>query len=78
MIKNMKERISNKTTKVYITLSSKLKEKKGDGYLNNGIIMLIAIVLGALLLAALYSLFGETIMPTIVERVKDMFNYNGS
>jgi cytochrome c-type biogenesis protein CcmH/NrfG len=78
MIKNIKERISNKTTKVYITLSSKLKEKKGDGYLNNGIIMLIAIVLGALLLAGLYSLFGETIMPTIVERVKDMFNYNGS
>lgn len=39
--------------------------------------ILIAVVIGALLLAGLYALFGNTIMPTLTQRIKDMFNYNG-
>lgn len=39
--------------------------------------ILIAVVLGALLLAGLYALFGETVLPTLVQRIKEMFNYAG-
>jgi len=39
--------------------------------------ILIAVVLGALLLAGLYALFGEVVMPTLEERIKEMFNYAG-
>lgn len=39
--------------------------------------ILIAVVLGALLLAGLYSLFGDTVLPTLVDRIKEMFNYAG-
>jgi len=35
------------------------------------------VVLGALLLAGLYALFGETVLPTLVQRIKEMFNYAG-
>ena len=38
---------------------------------------LIAVVLGALLLAGLYTLFGDTVLPTVTQRVEDMFNYAG-
>ena len=49
----------------------------GDGYIDTAIKILIAVVLGALLLAGLYALFGETVLPTLVQRIKEMFNYAG-
>ena len=51
--------------------------RSGEGYIDTAIKILIAVVLGALLLAGLYALFGETVLPTLVQRIKDMFNYNG-
>lgn len=39
--------------------------------------ILIAVVLVALLLAGLYALFNDTVLPTLVERVKEMFDYAG-
>ena len=38
-------------------------------------INLLAVVLGALLLAGLYALFGDVVMPTLTQRIQDMFNY---
>jgi len=39
--------------------------------------ILIAVVIGALLLGGLYSLFGDVILPTLTQRIKDMFDYTG-
>ena len=36
------------------------------------------VVVGALLLAGLYALFGDVVMPTLNQRIKDMFNYAGA
>jgi len=49
----------------------------GDGYIDVAVRILIAVVLGGLLLAGLYLLFGETVLPELTRRIKDMFNYNG-
>ena len=38
---------------------------------------LIAVVLGALLLAGVYALFGDVVMPTLNKRITEMFNYAG-
>lgn len=54
-----------------------LSDSRGDGYIDTAIKILIAVVLGALLLAGLYALFGETVLPTLVQRIKEMFNYAG-
>ncbi|WP_437126106.1 DUF6133 family protein [Lacrimispora amygdalina] len=54
-----------------------LSGSRGDGYIDTAIKILIAVVLGALLLAGLYALFGETVLPTLVQRIKEMFNYAG-
>ena len=35
------------------------------------------VVLGALLLAGLYALFNDTVLPTLTNRVKEMFDYAG-
>ncbi|MCD8197512.1 MAG: DUF6133 family protein [Lachnospiraceae bacterium] len=55
----------------------KLRDDSGEGYVDTAIKILIAVVLGALLLAGLYSLFNDTVLPTLVERVEEMFNYAG-
>lgn len=59
------------------TLMKKLMEKRAEGYVDTAIKILIAVVLGALLLAGLYALFDDTVLPTLVRRVEEMFNYAG-
>lgn len=39
--------------------------------------ILMAVVIGALVLAGLYLLFDKTVLPTLTQRIKDMFNYAG-
>jgi hypothetical protein len=49
----------------------------GEGYVDTAVTILISIVVGALLLAALYALFGDVVMPTLEERIREMFDYAG-
>lgn len=54
-----------------------IEGNKGEGYIDTAVKILIAVVLGALLLAGLYALFGEVVMPTLEQRIRNMFNYAG-
>ena len=56
---------------------SALKNREGQGTLDVAITVLISIVLGALILAGLYLIVNSTVLPTITQRIKDMFNYGG-
>ena len=64
-------------TRARTRLSAPLCSTRGEGYIDTAIKILIAVVLGALLLAGLYTLFGDTVLPTVTERVEEMFDYNG-
>lgn len=68
-----------KNTAADLSLRSRhiLSQNAGDGYIDTAIKILIAVVLGALLLAGLYALFGETVLPTLTQKIKEMFNYAG-
>ena len=54
-----------------------LMERKGENYVDTAVKILIAVVIGALLLAGLYALFDDVVMPTLTTKVQDMFNYAG-
>lgn len=54
-----------------------LQSNKGEGFIDTAVKILISVVIGALLLAGLYMLFQDTILPTLEQRIKDMFDYNG-
>jgi hypothetical protein len=41
------------------------------------VVILIAVVLGALLLGGLYALFGDLVLPELSRRIQEMFNYAG-
>lgn len=51
--------------------------QKGENYVDVGVKILIAVVIGALLLAGLYELFGDVVLPTLEKKITDMFNYAG-
>ena len=77
MMKNQMLKIRTAITLKMLEAKAKLRETAGEGYVDTAIKILIAVVLGALLLAGLYALFNDTVLPTLVDRVKEMFDYGG-
>ncbi len=52
-----------------------IADNSGQGALETAIQVLLAVVLGALILAGLYALIDSEVMPTLSQRIKDMFDY---
>jgi hypothetical protein len=70
-------KLKNKVATATVRTRRVLSGNRGEGYIDTAIKILLAVVLGALLLAGLYALFGETVLPTLTQRIKEMFNYGG-
>ena len=70
--------IKNKVTSAAITAKTVIADNKAEGYVDSGVKILIAVVIGALLLAGLYLLFNSTIMPTVTTKIQNLFNYSGT
>ncbi|HEX2925314.1 MAG TPA: DUF6133 family protein [Ruminiclostridium sp.] len=64
-------------SKTIMKLRTVLQSQSGEGFVDTAIKILMAVVIGALILAGLYTLFGSTILPTLTQRIKEMFNYAG-
>lgn len=84
LIKIIVSKANEKITKVIVKITEMsiksrviLCSQRGEGFVDTAIKILIAVVIGALLLGGLYALFGETILPTLKQRIMDMFNYGG-
>ncbi len=73
----MFKKIRNKFDSAVATVKAAIASKKAEGYVDSGVKILIAVVIGALLLAGLYALFNTTIMPTVTSKVQGLFNYSG-
>lgn len=52
-------------------------QKSGEGFVDTALKILISVVVGALLLAGLYTLFSGTILPTLTQKITSLFNYQG-
>ena len=73
LFNNICNKFSSLTTRAVVAVSN----VKAEGYVDSGVKILIAVVIGALLLAGLYGLFGDVIMPVVEERVTNLFDYKG-
>ena len=76
-MKKLFNKIRNRANTAVVTAKTMIASRKAEGYVDSGVKILIAVVIGALLLAGLYALFNTTIMPTVVAKVQSLFNYNG-
>ena len=72
-IANIREKFNSVAARTVVAVSN----IKAEGYVDSGVKILIAVVIGALLLAGLYALFGDVIMPTVTKKVQDLFNFKG-
>lgn len=76
--------MKNKMLMAQIKVINKMKDvkeavtsKSGEGFVDTAVKILMSIVIGRLILAGLYMLFKDTILPTLTQRIKDMFNFKG-
>ena len=70
-IKNAANSIRTKAIRLAAT------RRSGEGYIDTAVKVLIAVVLGALVLAGLYAILNDTVMPTVTQKITEMFSYNG-
>ena len=66
-----------KTQELCAKAKNIIMNREGQGTLDVAVTVLISIVLGALILAGLYLVVNGTVLPTITQKIKDMFNYGG-
>lgn len=76
-MKRIMNRIVIKTAvaawKVRSQARESLSNERGDFYISDGVKIIIAVVLGALLLAALSGIFNDTVIPRITTEIEALF-----
>ena len=70
-------KISAMATRAKTAVTTAVTSTAGEGYVDSGVKILIAVVIGALLLSGLYALFNTTIMPTVTNKITELFNFAG-
>ena len=73
LFNSIRSKVNDMTTRAIVAVSN----AKAEGYVDSGVKILIAVVIGALLLSLLYGLFNTTIMPTVTQKIEGLFNYAG-
>lgn len=54
-----------------------LQNNSGEGFVDTAVKILISVVIGGLLLAGLYLLFKDTVLPTLTQKITEMFDFTG-
>ncbi len=76
-VSKVKNSFNTAQTVVAVKAHEVLDGTVAEAYVDTGVKILIAVVIGALLMAGLYALFNSTIMPKVTEKVNGLFNYAG-
>lgn len=76
-MKKFMNQVTRKANELALHTKCALASHKGEGFVDSGVKILIAVVIGALLLGGLYMLFNDTILPTLTNKIKELFNYAG-
>ena len=72
-MKKMIHRIQNKSNLLCLRARTALSNQRGDFYISDAVKIIIAVVLGALLLAALTLIFNDTVIPRITQVIESLF-----
>lgn len=72
-MRKIKNSIRNKATQAIRRTRLALSNQRGDFYISDAVKIIIAVVLGALLLAALTAIFNGTVIPRITQEITRLF-----
>jgi hypothetical protein len=68
-------KIKAKANSLAIRAKTSIGNVKAEGYVDTGVKIIIAVVVGAVILAGLYALFDGVILPRLNTEIGEMFNY---
>ncbi len=74
-MKNFMNKIKAKANSLAIRAKTSIENIKAEGYVDTGVKIIIAVVVGAVILAGLYALFDGVILPRLNTEIGEMFNY---
>ena len=66
--------IKNKAAALTVKTKKSISNQRGDFYISDAVKVIIAVVLGALLLAAITAIFNDTILPRIISEIQGLFS----
>jgi len=72
-MKKAMNQLHNKTYQLISRSRHALSNQRGDFYISDAVKIIIAVVLGALLLAALTLIFNDTVIPRITREIESLF-----
>ena len=76
-MKNLISKIKSKCNRTVVSVKTAIQSISGEGYVDTGVKIIIGVVIGGVILAGLYALFNTTIIPTLTNKITEMFSYNG-
>lgn len=72
-MKKITSYLNRKATRMANRVRLALSNQRGDFYISDAVKIIIAVVLGALLLAALTLIFNDTVIPRITKEIEGLF-----
>lgn len=72
------KKVVDKINSLFTRTRMAIANPSGEGFIDSGVKILIAVVIGALLLGGLYALFNTTIIPTLTTKIQGLFDYSGN
>ena len=76
-MKKFFNKMQNKANALVIRAKNTIENVKAEGYVDTGVKIIIAVVVGAVILGGLYALFNGVILPRLNTEIGEMFNYAG-
>lgn len=72
-MRRMINKVKGQVEKMVNRAKAVLGNERGDFYISDGVKIIIAVVLGALLLGALTTIFNNTVIPRITQEITNLF-----
>lgn len=69
------KKFQNKVNAYLIRTKTAISGTAAEGYVDTGVKIIIGVVIGGVILAGLYALFSNTILPTLTTKIGEMFDY---
>jgi uncharacterized protein (DUF2062 family) len=73
----IQSKINSLTIRTKTAVAAAVDNTRAEGFVDTGVKIIIAVVVGAVILGGLYALFNSVILPRLNTEIGEMFNYAG-
>jgi uncharacterized protein (DUF2062 family) len=73
----IQSKINSLTIRTKTAVAAAVDNTRAEGFVDTGVKIIIAVVIGAVILGGLYALFNTVILPRLNTEIGEMFNYAG-